>query len=226
MRAIPSFAVVAIAALAACSPPTGAHWQQVGSVESDYIRFVQIEAASAQDGSVYREAAAKLAGSGTWQIGFFLPGDVYPPNSGSRGDFFNAGGWKGYKPAAVYVRGTDGGEFTAWDCEKAGTKDAPLSALCGTGAKDQYDAVLHLATRDAWVQGCGLRAVDGKAVVTRFAGQFDPTKRDQLMQAYDKMYAESLSGPDDRADCANLRGRIEANAISARGTLVGATPKG
>lgn len=67
--------------------------------------------------------------------------------------------------------------------------------------------------------------MDGKAVVTRFASQFDAAKRDQLMQAYEQMYGESLNGPDDRADCINLRDRIEGEARSARATLVSATPE-
>ena len=92
--------------------------------------------------------------------------------------------------------------------------------------KEQYDAVLQLATRDGWVRGCGLSVVNGKSVVTKFAAQFDATKRDQLMKAYDDMYTMSLNGPDNRAGCDNLRAKIEASARNGRKILLNATPKG
>lgn len=221
----PRFLVVLLAAgVTACGPPTGEHWKEIGNIESDFIRFVQIDAASAHDGTVYQEVAEKLSGTGTWQIGFFLQGDSVPPNAGSRADFFSAGGWKGYRPAAIYMHSASGENFTLWDYEKAGTKDAPLSALCGAGAKEQYNAVQHLAARDGWTRACGLTDVDGKSVVTKFAIQFETTKKEFLMKAYNDIYTSSLSGPDDRANCSKLRAHIEADARDGREILINATP--
>ena len=122
------------------------------------------------------------------------------------------------------MHSASGAHFTLWDCEKAGTKDAPLSALCGAGAKEQYIAVQHLAARDGWTRACGLTDVDGKPVVTEFVSQFETTKKEFLMKAYNDIYAISLSGPDDRANCSKLRAHIEADARNSRKILINATP--
>jgi hypothetical protein len=213
--------IASLLCLGACgeSLKSGNHWREVGSIENGFIPFVVVDAASAHDGAVYKNAADTLsADPHTMQIGFFLPSDTIPPN-GSRGDFFGAGGWKPYSPATVY----SGGQFSSWDCSKAGVEDAPLSALCGKGVKEQYDAILSLASRDAWVIGCGLPKSDGRTVVQRFAETLTPAKRDQVLHDFDNMYSESTSGPDNPSDCQTLRPHIEKEAQAARNLLVSAT---
>jgi len=192
----------------------------VGSLDGEFIQFVEIDAASAKDGAVYRDAAAQLCHPGSClQVGFFLPGDPAPP-SGSRRDFFQAGGWAGYAPAAIFMASSTGpGDFTKWDCQKAGEADAPSSALCGQGAKAEYDAVLNLATRTGWTQGCGLSATDNDAILEKYLRQVSTAKGAELRKAYDQMKQESATGPDDRADCARLRPRIEAEGKAARELL-------
>jgi hypothetical protein len=115
--------------LSACHAPVsvdGNGWRQAGGLDGDMIPFVEVSPDKAKDGATYREAIDRLCGPGRCvQVGFFLAGDSVPP-SGPRGDFFRAGGWGNYKPLAVYM----GGEFTKWDCERAGEEAAPPSALC------------------------------------------------------------------------------------------------
>jgi len=119
--------------LSACNAPgplAGSGWRQAGGLDGDMIPFVEVSPDKAKDGATYREAINRLCGPGHCvQVGFFLAGDSIPP-SGTRGDFFRAGGWGNYKPLAVYM----GGEFTKWDCERAGEVAAPMSALCGGSA--------------------------------------------------------------------------------------------
>src|SRR6185312_15945404 len=144
--------IAPLAMLAACSAATsGAHWREVGSLDNGMVPFVEVEAAFAKDGSVYREATKQLCTSRCTEVGFFLPGDPAPP-SGPREDFDEAGGWNRYAPAAVYDAGR--GDFIKWDCVRAGDADAPLSALCGEGVKKEFDSVLRMAFRDRWTRGC------------------------------------------------------------------------
>lgn len=195
----------------------GNHWRQVGELGgSPYIRVVEVDAASVHNGVVYRDAVTKLcsADSDCWQVGFFLPGDQTPP-SGDKSSFFSGGGWANYSPVAVW----SGNEFTKWDCDKAGADDAPLSALCGTGAEEQYDAVLHLATRVGWSVGCHLPPTKDRGLVEKFANSQKRQKRDQLVQTFDQMEKASESGPDDPADCQNLKAHIEEEARDARKVL-------
>lgn len=198
----------------------GNHWRKVGELGgSPYIRFVQVDAESAHDGAVYRDAATTLCGANTdcWQLGIFLPGDQTPPGD-DKASFFKGSGWADYSPAAVWTNN----EFTKWDCEKAGSDDAPLSALCGAGAKDQYNAMLSLATRVGWTTGCHLPATKDRELAERFASRQSPQKRAQLMQDFDKMAKGSESGPDDPANCQALRTNIEEKARAAR-KLLGAS---
>lgn len=215
----------AIAALAAslsasaCGPPAASEgrWQRIAGLDGDTIPFVEVQPAAAKDGAVYRDAINRLCGPGRCvQMGFFMAGDAIPP-SGRRGDFFRARGWGRYRPLAVYWGGS--GEFTTWDCERAAAEAAPPSALCGEGVSDHFDAVLRLATRDGWVQGCGLPPFGGRAIVDRFAAGLDSTRRDQMLENFERHFTSSTNGPDDPSDCETLRPRIERNADQAKATL-------
>jgi hypothetical protein len=194
----------------------GAGWKVVGGLDDGAAyKFVEIEQTSSKDGAVYRDAASKLCGAGECvQIGFFLPGDQVPPTT-SRGTFFSNGGWVGYAPAAVF----DGKDFVTWNCEKAGDDGAPLSALCGDGVSEQYDAVLALAARDGWVKGCGLSEVNGRAVLDRFVAKLPAERGRQFVEAYEQNLLSSQDGPDTKSDCEALRSRIDLGAREARKTL-------
>jgi hypothetical protein len=208
----------------ACSAPApveGDGWRQAGGLDRDMIPFVEVQPDRAKDGAVYRDAINRLCGPGRCvEVGFFLANDAIPP-SGPRGDFFRAGGWGGYRPLAVYM----GGEFTEWDCERAGEEAAPLSALCGEGAEEQYSAVLRLATRDGWVEGCGLPPFGGRKLVEQYAATLPTARRDQILGAYQEMFTSSTSGPDLPSDCEALRPNIESKAEEATATIKAAIAK-
>jgi hypothetical protein len=192
--------------LAACHPQTsGAHWREVGSLDNGMVPLVEVDATFAKDGSIYRDATKQLCASRCAEVGFFLPGDAVPP-SGPREDFYQAGGWSRYAPAAVYD--AERRDFTRWDCIRAGAADAPLSALCGEGAKKEFDAVLRMAFRDRWTRGCRLHATDNRALLRRYFATLPQAKRDQLAAAYDEILKSSRTGPDHPADCRRLRSRI------------------
>ncbi len=210
--------VAPVVLLSACSAPApieGDGWRQAGGLDRDMIPFVEVQPDRAKDGAVYREAIDRLCGPGRCvQVGFFLAGDPIPP-SGPRGDFFRAGGWAGYRPLAVYL----GGEFTEWDCERAGEEAAPLSALCGEGAHEEYSAVLRLATRDGWVVGCGLPPFGGRKLVEQYAAKLPAARREQTISAYQEMFTSSTSGPDNPSDCEALRPNIERKAEEAKAKI-------
>jgi hypothetical protein len=211
--------LVAVAMLAtACgqsAPVQGDGWRRAGGLDDDLIPFVEVQADRAKDGAVYRDALNRLCGPGRCvQIGFFESGDAIPP-SGPRSRFFRNGGWSNYRPLAVYM----GGEFTKWDCDRAGEEAAPLSALCGEGAEEQYQAVLQVATRDGWVKACQLPRFGGRKLVEEYAATVPPARRQQMLGAYEEMLSSSTDGPDDPADCQNLRANIEQKADEAKAVL-------
>jgi hypothetical protein len=216
-----AFAAAVAGSIAGCSDQDrqeGKGWRVVDGLEDKDIEisFVQVDQASAHDPSVYRDAASKLCGSSRcFQIGFFAPGDRIPPRT-SRAMFFKSGGWRDFQPAAIYTRK----DFTHWDCAKAGEEGAPLSALCGKGAREQYSAVLSLAARDGWVKGCGLPAVNGLKVIDRFAADLPAERRRQLFDTYQNALRSAEKGPDDRSNCQKLRNRIEMDAREARKVLL------
>lgn len=201
--------------LSACNAPgpvDGNGWRRAGGLDGDIIPFVEVSPDKARDGATYREAIDRLCGPGRCvQVGFFLAGDSIPP-SGPRGDFFRAGGWGNYKPLAVYM----GGEFTKWDCERAGEEAAPLSALCGESTHEEYSAVLSLATRDGWVKGCGLPPFGGRKLVEEYAAKLPEARREQILNSYQEMLASSAGGPDNLSDCEALRTKIEQRAEEAK----------
>ena len=219
-----ALAICSLAFLSSCSSPEpvkGEGWRLAGGLDGDLIPFVEIDPAFAKKGAVYRDAINKICGPGRcMQVGFFLAGDRIPPN-GSRSDFFSAGGWGNYAPLAVY----SGAEFTGWDCERAGEEAAPLSALCGEGAHEQYTAVLSLASRDGWVKGCGLPPFGGRELVERFAATLPKARHDQIVSAYEEMASSSESGPDNPSYCETLRPNIEQKAKDGRATLEAAIAK-
>ncbi len=207
---------IAMAGCSGNSAQTGRHWQKVGAIENNYIIFVQVDKGFEEDGNVYHDAVAKLCpNDGCFQMGFFAPDDLAPP-SGSRQSFFHSGGWSSYHTLATYMNG----EFTQWDCVRAGETAAPPGALCGEGIQAQYHAALKLGGRDGWTLSCGLPEVHGERVLAKFLKSVpDAARRDQFQRAYDQMYQSGLKGPDDPGDCQTLRAGIIESGLDARKTL-------
>lgn len=212
------FLIASVVFLNACGAPAsvkGEGWRQAGGLDGNMIPFVEVQPNRGKDGAVYRDAIDRLCSSGGCvQVGFFLAGDPVP-ESGARGDFFRSGGWGRYRPLAVYM----GGEFTKWDCERAGEEAAPLSALCGEGAHEEYSAVLSLASRDGWVEGCGLPPFGGRDLVEKYAAKLPEARGEQIISAYQQIFASSSHGPDSASDCEALRPNIERKAEKAKATI-------
>jgi Short C-terminal domain len=104
----------------------GENWEVVGGLDDrENIKFVAVDK-TGLGGDFYNLAIQQLCPLDECAyVGFFTPGDKIPPST-SRREFFENGGWKDYRPAAVYVAN----EFTKWDCEKAGYANAPTGSLC------------------------------------------------------------------------------------------------
>jgi hypothetical protein len=211
-----AFLGAVLVATTQCSSARGEHWRVVGQISGAMpIEFVEVDKASAQDGAVYKDAVSALCPDGSHcdQIAFYLPGDPVPPNSDDP-TFFRAGGFKPYPAIAIYT----GGEFTKWDCDRAGSKDAPVSALCGEVGV-QYDAVEKLAARVSWTRNCHAPATQDEQLVHQFIGQVPDKER---AAEYEKAYTQLAldpSGPDDPRDCDRLAPRIEREAKEARQVL-------
>ena len=124
---------VVVGVTAGCSaPPTsGEGWRKIGGLDADQamFQFVEIDEAHLTHRATYDEAVAALCSSGgSCQIAFFAPGDRVPPIGMERGEFFRQGGWRDYNELAYYWED----EFTKWDCERAGSTNAPRGATCGS----------------------------------------------------------------------------------------------
>lgn len=207
--------------LAACgsSYQQGEGWTEVAGVDRDFIHVIVVEPGKEQKRTIYDQAVEALCDPDCYQVGFFMSGDPSPSGL-SRQEFFDNGGWARYAPLAVYSDRSDGGVYTGWDCVRAGEDGAPLDALCGENAAEEYRAVLNLATRDGWHTSCGLPASDGRAVVERFAqAQGNEERAGQLMAAFDTMYEGARDGPDDPEACNYLRSKVEDDARTARAIL-------
>jgi hypothetical protein len=207
--------------LSACSPgPQGEEWRVAAVLDDprEYrIIFVEIDSASVKKPAVYRDAASELCSKGEcWQLAFYPQGDPLPPHT-TRRAWGAAGNYKYYPPVATYFGNTR--EFARWDCDRIGAEGSPLNALCGF--REQYGAVLALASRDGWVRGCGLppAPVSGRTVVERYAASLPPDRRAQILAAYDKHLLDSESGPSDPGICKKSRAIVETDAREARLTL-------
>jgi hypothetical protein len=211
-------ALLACVSLAGCGgAKSGDGWREVSSVDHGFIRFVEVNKDHVKDGALYADAAKSVCGGVCFQVGFFAEGSAEPPNM-SRAEFFQQGGWKDYQPLAVYMGRP--GEFSKWDCDRIGAEGAPPTALCGDGAKAQFDAVLSLASRVGWTKGCGLPPTEDEALVRKFiALPSQASHRGLLESEFESMRRESSGGPDNPADCKALAPRIEGNAKEARELL-------
>jgi hypothetical protein len=78
---------------------------------------------------------------------------------------------------------------------------------------------VSLAARVGWTVGCQLPATKDRELVEKFASRQNPQKREQLRQAFNQMERLTESGPDDPADCKNLRARFKERTLRARKLL-------
>lgn len=223
-KACARYSALGLAALlTACSQPSEQNWKSVGKI-SDGLRtkFVEVTREKAQDRETYEAAVASLCkGERICVVGFFLPGDRIPPSSSSK-QFLANGGWKPYSPAAVWWSNTNTGAtgFTKWDCARAGEAGAPLDALCGNGVKEAYQAILSMAARAGMAQACKWPTSNAASVAAaHIANISDPRRQAFTQKAYDGMYASSLKGPNDPADCKRLRPKMEEKAKQAQTVL-------
>lgn len=212
-----------VALVAACSQSSEQNWKPVGKI-SDGLRakFVEVAREKAQDKQAYEAAIASLCkDERICVVGFFLPGDRIPPSTNSK-QFMANGGWNSYSPVAVWWSNSNTGAtgFKTWDCARAGEAGAPLDALCGNGVKEAYQAILSVAGRAGMAQACKWPKSNAASVAAaHIANISDPQRQAFTQKAYDGMYASSLKGPDNPADCKRLRPKIEEKAQHAEKVL-------
>lgn len=196
--------------------PSG--WRVVGGL-SEGLRatFIEVEPAVAQDRRVYDYVVQQVcANPGPCIAAFFLPGDRVPARQSSA-EFFRAGGWKDYKPVVLWFTG----DYTKWDCERAGAAGAPQGALCGASSpgvsmNQSYSAILALAGRTSMAKACGWPPSDDAQAAQAYINSVgDSANRRELQEGFDKFMALK-GGPDDPADCVRKRERVEARAKEAR----------
>jgi hypothetical protein len=187
--------------------------------------FVEIKPSYLKDADTYREAATSLClghKPAIIAVTFFHPGDRIPASQTSKA-FFDAGGWKNYKEAAMWwCSGGDSGTgyWSRWDCDRVGKEGAPLSAQCDQGYRRAFEAVLAIAGRAGTAEACGWPKNDDlKAARAYVARMVKTEERQQLSRYLEQMYSSTQKGPDNRADCNRLRGEIEEKAKKAKAAL-------
>jgi len=202
------------------SAPKNAQWKVVGGLP-DGVKtiYVEMDPQYAKDRREYDAAVEHLCRDRQiCNVAFFLPGDRVP-NQDSR-TFFASGGWANYPVLASWWGNRNSGlfEFKSWDCRRAGEEGAPPSALCGEGVAEAYNAVLALAGRAGTGEACGWpKTNDAKLAQTYIANIKNPGRQQVFKEGFDLFYPSK--GPDDRADCKKLRGKIDDAAKVARKTL-------
>jgi hypothetical protein len=101
-------------------------WSLSGQMsDGERIQFVTVTNEAAKDRSAYEAAIRELCGGGKCVVAFFLPGDRLPP-SGSNQQWYPQGAWANYPLVAFW----DGRQYTRWNCERAGSLNAPPEARC------------------------------------------------------------------------------------------------
>ena len=205
--------------------PTSPYWRIARNLsDENTFRFIIITPGLESEGYAYKDAIDKLCNQQSspsfCDLSFFSEGDRLPPPNQSKKDFFQKGGFSGYRMLAHYSqnRGTGSAGFTTWECERAGIKDAPLSALCGEGVRENYSAALALGGYISTASSCGWPQTKDEVYFTDYLKKLENSERkNQYKEAFDKMLKGN--GPDDRANCTNLRARMEERVKEARQVL-------
>lgn len=216
--------------LAGCSVSEGSGWKLVSQLTDGLeVQFVEVAKEKAKSRATYDEAVGALCeGREICVVGFFQAGDSIPPAQDSR-SFFTSGGFKDYRALTIWWSNRNIGlaEFSRWDCARAGADGAPLSALCGAGVAESYEALLVVAGWVGMAESCGWPPGDGKAAVAKFlTSMTDVDRRQMFKEGYDQLYGATRDGPDDEADCQRLRRKIEDRSRRARTVLKSLTAEG
>lgn len=201
-------------------------WRQGGSTRSQFqtLMFVEVDQAHLQDRATYDRAINWLCHTSSappnCRVAFYAPGDPFPPaNTPPSGAILPPGYTR---TLALYSAEKDGsrGSFDKWDCERAGSSNAPVGALCGTIGVN-FDAVIKLSLRASRSVGCGWSLYDADAEGVRsFIQRISNVEERELYQrAYNTFYGTGSTRPDNSADCTRLRPQIEADASNARKVL-------
>lgn len=201
-------------------------WRQGGSTRSQFqtLMFVEIDRDHLQDRTTYDRAVNWLCHSSSTppncRVAFYAEGDPFPPaNTPSSGAMLPPGYTR---TLALYSAKKDGsrGSFDKWDCERAGSLNAPVSGLCGAIGLN-YDAVTKLSLRASRSVGCGWSLYDADAEGVRsFIQKTSNAEEQEIYQrAYNTFYGTGSNRPDNPADCTRLRAQIEAGASNARKVL-------
>lgn len=216
--------VIATALLWDRTPAPPPDWTVVGGVEGGTdVRFVRLAEGMERSRAVYDRAAEQLCaqpGSPRICYLYFYGANDPTPSTMPRRQFFSRETSARYPALASYTRNRNSGldEFGNWNCERAGVEGAPLSALCGPGVKETYDAILKVASRTSMASACGWPRTDDLAHFDTFLAKVgDPARRKQYREAFDKV--NSGRGPDNLQDCPRQRERVETAARSARDYL-------
>lgn len=204
-----------------------AHWKVVGGTHPPGMRivFVEMSPEHARERQEYDAAVAKLCEPGTFNVAFFLPGDRVPP-SGTTKDFFEAGGWSGYKTVVHAWCGHSGDDtYTTWDCDRAGVDGAPEHALCGEGVGAAYDAILSLSGEIHVSKACGWRPNpdDRRIAQTYIASLTDLKRKAGWQKAFDDNADSTL--PYDVSNCPKVKRTVQEHAAAARKLLGGQAMK-
>lgn len=166
--------------------------------------------------SIYNDAVHSICGRDLCRVSFYLRGDPKPPQTSLR-DFFILGGF-GQTPAlAAFIGSREEGEFTHWDCERAGVEGAPLGALCGPGVRENYDAVLSLAGRAGQKKVCRWDHTDDADLTRSFiASVKDKSRQSQYQEALNILYQNGDGSIDNVSECAAVKQRTQADVDAAR----------
>lgn len=196
-------------------------WKVIGRVP-DGLKpvFVEINQAAISRREVYDDAVRLLCGPGLCRVMFFGSGDQMPASSSFKA-FVDSGGF-GHRSLAVWSSNASGsGDFNSWDCDRAGSDGAPLGALCGSGVREAYDAILALAGRAGMQKACRWFAVDDAKVAREYIARMtDQRRQEQFRSDFERMYNGGTSRPDDLSQCENVRKRTEQKVLAARGLLL------
>jgi hypothetical protein len=120
---------------------------------------IVVDAAPADRASALKNAVAEICGKrphgATCSLSFYLLGQRLPHKTSP----LRAGKEETDEDFAEWwQRQDDRAGFNHWDCEVAGVAEAPPGALCGSGVKEGYDAILPLGFRAGAGEQCHWQA--------------------------------------------------------------------
>jgi hypothetical protein len=192
-----------------------AHWKLAREITGNGSispQLVEIDPDHAKNRAIYDNAVSVLCADRSLcsSVDFFIRGDRIPPSQTAKS--YNASGGVRNYPTVVRWQG---GDYTQWDCERAGAEGAPLAALCGVDIRQAFSAVLSLTGRSNTAEYCGWPKNDNDRTLVRvyISNMPDHRRREYFQRAVEKY---PKGGPDDPKDCTRLRPNIEKQAAEAR----------